>query len=534
MVKKILAIIIIGLVLFGAYQLFFKTNGPKYISEKVKYGQVLQEVSENGTVKMGEEINLGFKNSGTIEKIYIEVGKNVKEGDVLVELDKTTLYIQFQEANSALAISQAKLDKLLAGAAPEEIQQAKTAVSNAETTLTSSRQNLEDVTAQAKDSLDSDYQDALNVLNDSYLKSYNAQNTVGSIERTYFYKNDQEGVKVKENREAIEKWVLQIKSYLDKAKADSAKENIDIALSKTKNSLSGIYDSLRIIREICEEPNYRGVVSATDKTFLDTQKTNINTALTNTVNAEQTISSIRLANDFNINTAKASVSTAEGSVQAAKDDLTLLAAPPRKEDIDLYRAQVTKDESQIHLLENQILETGLKSPVAGKVTEIKKRAGEQVQSALKDTVVVILPATSFNIKVDIYEEDVVRVAIGNPVDITLVAFPGQILKGKLISINPAEKIIDGVVYYEATVIFDEAPLAVKPGMTADLTIKASSRENVLVIPTEAVQKKDGKTFIQILKAGKPEEKEIITGLWGTNDLVEVISGLSEGEEIILQ
>jgi hypothetical protein len=45
--------------------------------------------------------------------------------------------------------------------------------------------------------------------------------------------------------------------------------------------------------------------------------------------------------------------------------------------------------------------------------------------------------------------------------------------------------------------------------------------------------KDGKTTVQFLEGGQVKEKEIEVGLLGTNDLVEVISGLSEGEEVII-
>jgi macrolide-specific efflux system membrane fusion protein len=70
-------------------------------------------------------------------------------------------------------------------------------------------------------------------------------------------------------------------------------------------------------------------------------------------------------------------------------------------------------------------------------------------------------------------------------------------------------------------------------MTADLMITTDLMENVLTIPEKALQKKNGKIIIQLLEQNQIIEREIEIGLKGTNDLVEVVSGLEQGEQIIL-
>ena len=239
-----------------------------------------------------------------------------------------------------------------------------------------------------------------------------------------------------------------------------------------------------------------------------------------------------MTNESNINTAKTGVSTAEGSLIAAQDELALITASPQKADVDLYEAQVTKAQSQVEYLENQIQESYLYAPVDGQIIEIKKRTAEMISSGSE--IIVLLPTDPFQIEVDIYEEDVVKIDIDNPVDISLVAFPDKIFKGKVISINPAEKLIEGVVYYEVKISLEESPDGVKPGMTVDLIIKAASRENVLIIPEDAIQEKDGKTIVEILKDDAVEEEEIKVGLEGSDNMVEVVSGVLEGEKIILK
>ena len=510
--KIILIIVIVLLLVIGVYQGFLKTEEPTFILAEVVLGNISQEVAETGQVKKGEEINLSFKNSGRIEKIYVEVGDQVDSGENLAKLETAELAIQLQEAKAALDVTQAKLNKLSAGATQEEIKIAQTAVENSQVSLDTSRQGLKDAN-----------EDALNVLDDSYLKIYNALNVADLIQRTYFISNDQEGIRVRENKDKIESAAAQAKSYLDTAKFDPEDENIDTAISEMQQALDKTYNALGIIREICEEPTYRSLVSSTNKTSLDTQRGYINTAITNLTNSQQSITSAKFA-----------IESAEGVLQAAEDDLALTIAPARQEDVDLYQAQVNQAQAQVQILENQIRDATLKSPTNGQITKINKKVGEMAQSALQDAVITLLPATPFEIEVDIYEEDVVKVNIGNLVDISLVPFPGEVFQGRVISIDPAEKLIEGVVYYKVIIAFEKMPEGVKPGMTADVIIKTALKENVLIIPEDAIQKKDGKQIVEVFKDGISEDREIETGLFGSDDMVQVISGLKEGEKLILR
>jgi len=508
----IIITLIVIVIIIGISQAFFKKTAPNFTLAEVIRGNISQEISETGQVEKGDKINLTFKNSGRIEKIYVEVGEEVNRGDVLAKLETSELQIQLQEAKSNLAIAQAKLNKLLVGATQEEIQSLQTKVENSQIALNTANQNLADA-----------YEDSLIILDDVYLKAYNSQNTANLVQRTYFTSTNQTGLKVKENKEIIESNVLGIKSLLDFVEADPSQSNIDLVPSQIKEKLSIISASLKIIREACEEPDYRNLVSSTDKTSLDTHRTNINTALTNTVNSQQTISAAKLA-----------VDSAQGELRVAKDNLALTIAAPRQEDIDLYQAQLGQAEAQVKLYETQIYQARIIAPVAGVVAEIKKKTGELVQPVLHDSIITLVPAAPYQIKVDVYEEDVVKVNIDNPVEISLIALPVKTFQGRVISINPAEKIIDGVVYYEIIISFDEAPENIKPGMTTDVIIKTATQENVLIISRDALQIKDNKTVVEVFKDNKIEEKEVVIGLEGSNDMVEVVSGLVEGEKIILR
>ncbi|MCP6719346.1 MAG: HlyD family efflux transporter periplasmic adaptor subunit [Patescibacteria group bacterium] len=533
MKKFVIPLIIVTFVSLFAYQVFFRKTESEFTLVEVVRGNILQEVSETGQVKKGEKINLSFKSTGIVEKIYVETSNEVETGDLLAKLENDQLKIQLKESKANLELYQAQLNKLLAGSTQEEIQIAQTEVDNAKISLDIAKQTLEDIEAQRQDDLKADYEDALNVVDDAYLKISNAKNSVDLIQAAYFNSNDQESILVKENQGKIQTVLDQIKPYLDTARLSQKDEDIDIALSEMKRSLKDTFDYLGIIRETCESINYKNVVSSTDKASLDTQRGYINTVLTSVVNSEQTISSTKLTNTTNINTKQGEINKAEGKLKAAQDALNKITASPRKEDIDLNQAQVRQAAAKVQLLEKQIEDTILKSPVKGQVISINKRIGEIAQTTLQDVVISILPTVPFEIEVDIYEEDVVKVDIGDEVDISLVPFPERVLKGKVFSIGPAEKMIEGVVYYEVSVGFNEMLEGMKPGMTADLIIKTAFMENVLIIPEITVKEKDGKRITRVLEGANIKEREIRTGLEGNDGMIEVISGLNEGERVVM-
>ena len=528
----IFAFILLFVIVAAGYKYFPRSEELTYDFTIVEVGNIIQEVSATGQVKRGEEINLGFKSSGEIEEINVEVGQKVKEGQVLVKLDTTQLQIQLQEAKAILETAQINLSKLLAGASQEEIQVAKTTVDNAQTSLEQALQSLENIETQAEEDLKAVYEDALIIIEDSYLKTYSAFNVAELVQQTYFPLDAQERLEVRDNKDKIKQAANEIKAYLNTAKAVPTNGDIDIALSVTEKALEDASDALKFIREICNEPAYRDMVSLGDKTSLDAQRGYILTALTNISNSEQAISLIKITNTTNIDTAQAKVSSAEGALKAAEDQLTLLIAGPRQEDIDLCQVQIKQAQSKVQLLQSQIRDAFLKSPFEGEVIRLNKKQGEQVQAMMSDIVISLIPQVSFQIEVDIPETDIGKVDLKDPCSISLDALPEIEFSGKIMEIDPAESVIQGVVYYKVKASLEAEEDKIKPGMTANISITTDSRENVLILPQRAVIKKNGNKMVKIPVKRGFQEVEVQTGLIGSEGKIEIVSGLKEGDRVI--
>jgi RND family efflux transporter MFP subunit len=331
------------------------------------------------------------------------------------------------------------------------------------------------------------------------------------VQGNYFDGQDQQGIKVGDSRTDINQNMESVELSLDKAKVSHSNSDIEGAVSQTLTALDNISYDLGIIRQQCDEGIYYTNVSATDKASLDAQGGYINTASSSVIAAQASLGSYKLA------------------LQKAQDNLALKTASARPEDVDIYQSQIKQAQANVNALQSQLNDNYLASPINGIITNVNIKTGQVVSPS--ETAINLLSTEPFQIKVNIYEQDIVNVKIGDDVKINLVAFPNQAFDGKVLSINPAETIVDNVVYYEVTIEFLNQPDGIRSGMTADIVIEANKKENVLRIPKNAVAQINGAETVQVLKGNKIEDRTITVGLEG-NDYFEVISGLSEGEQII--
>ena len=135
--KIILGVVLIIIILILIPILKPKT--PTYELCNVLRGDVIQEISANGTVESISEIDLKFKTAGTIDKISTKVGNNVKKGAYLLNLDSGTVYSQYLQAQANYNQAKAKLDQLIAGVSDEEINVAKQVLGNAKIAIDDAR-----------------------------------------------------------------------------------------------------------------------------------------------------------------------------------------------------------------------------------------------------------------------------------------------------------------------------------------------------------------------------------------------------------
>jgi RND family efflux transporter MFP subunit len=645
--KKIwIRAIIIFLVIIAALSVFFIAGRKKeaeYTTVAVERGKLVQTVSEVGTVKASQRIELSFLQSGKIGKILVQIGDKVKQDQVLAELDYSSFSIKEQEAQANLEVANANLNKLLAGATSVEIAVSQAQVNQAKATYLASLDELDKVRktvaediSQAEKSLadlESDkadditsYEQAVSLAETSlantkstYQQSVNNKRSVAltTMDNKLVVANTAlDNINtILNDSDAEEPLKAKNKTYLPSAKNSYtsgldllATANISLIAAKQAQTdavvIAASQDCLTALNKIFEALDYcykalenSVVSSAFTQTDLDAYKTSISaqiTAISTAISAVQTaqhnledailayqtgmaeaednlakaktdlanaiksarnaLTSVRLAGEQKLAAAQSKADTSQEAWLVAKAQLENIKSPARSQDISLYQAQVKQAEAVLALARKQIEDSLIKAPIDGTVVKIDYKVGEQATAA--KSAIAILGENNFEIEVDISEADIAKVKKDNLAEVTLDALGDEVkFFGKVYSIEPAETVIQDIIYYKVKVQFafwqngldmesgnletefmekDEEKLAyIKPGMTANVIITTASRENVLIMPSRAViEKNNGERYVRILVDKRVVEEPVKIGLRGDGGMVEVLSGVKEGDQAI--
>ena len=133
------------------------------------------------------------------------------------------------------------------------------------------------------------------------------------------------------------------------------------------------------------------------------------------------------------------------------------------------------------------------------------------------------------------EANIATLQVGQPIDYTFDALgPDQHFAGKVLTVNPASTVISGVVDYLVKGSFENVP-GIKPGMTANMTILVAKKDNALAVPSTAIINKDNNQYVRVVDNPKTKsyhQVQVQTGLQADGGMVEITSGLNEGQEIV--
>lgn len=195
-------------------------------------------------------------------------------------------------------------------------------------------------------------------------------------------------------------------------------------------------------------------------------------------------------------------------------------------DQNLKQAHKELDDAQKALVSSLIL-----APTDGTVISVGAANNAPVTQGMQ--VAQIANLNDMTLQVDLDEVDLPQVTTGMKVSFTLDAYPGKQINGTLTSISPVAQTTGGATTFQGSVDFS-APkgLLLRPGMNANVTINTAVRDNVLVIPQSALRTVGKRTFVTVDANGKQQQREIQTGL-RANGMVEVASGLKEGERVVV-
>jgi multidrug efflux pump subunit AcrA (membrane-fusion protein) len=120
------------------------------------------------------------------------------------------------------------------------------------------------------------------------------------------------------------------------------------------------------------------------------------------------------------------------------------------------------------------------------------------------------------------------------VNVTFDAIPDLTRAGTVVSVAPAGSNISSVINYYVTVVLNETDPRLKGGQTAQARVITNEVEDVLTVPNSAVRKRGDQSTVTIIDAnGTQQQVRFQAGLIG-DDRTQVISGLREGQQVVLR
>ena len=201
-------------------------------------------------------------------------------------------------------------------------------------------------------------------------------------------------------------------------------------------------------------------------------------------------------------------------------------------DIRLQDAKVEKAVANILEEETQLSYATVTAPIDGVVAFVSTQEGETVVASMSaPTFVTLIDLKKIEVTAFVDETDIGKIQERQKVKFTVDAFPKKFFDAEIREIRPKAVIKDNVVNYEVMLeIFKKNISLLRPEMTANIVVTTGVHENVLVVPRGAVKRSGKKSFAVMKTEIALSEKSIELG-WRDGDAQEVVSGLSDGDQV---
>lgn len=244
----------------------------------------------------------------------------------------------------------------------------------------------------------------------------------------------------------------------------------------------------------------------------------------------------------------------EALVTHDRFDLANAAHSQSVADLAMQRASLAQAEAELEDAEVNLGYTDIVSPVDGIVLAKNVNVGQTVAASFQTPTLFLIAQdlTKMQVNADVSESDIGQVSEGQPARFRVDAFPERIFSGEVRQVRNSPMSVQNVVTYDVVVDVDNSDLALRPGMTATVTLVTGAKAEVLKVPLRALRfrpkqrgwpekvvkrvgestRDQGRLFIRG-DDGQPSPLTIRVGL-RDDQFVEVLSDdVTEGDEIVI-
>jgi len=562
----------------------------------VKKDDLRISIESDGKVVAEDGVELSFSVSADtleVDKVFVAEGQKVSKGDKIASVKTDDLQYDLNKAYSSYSTALASYDDKLAGATDEEIAKSEASIEQAEISLeqqkislektkksaSDSIENAEKAVEDAKDNYDKNrsesqsedvaeaYEDLVDViksislsldnilpesdsiigvdeksLNDDFEQNLGVMNITTKNDALKSYSN------AKKNKQSLNDFIVTLShnsSYFD----------IDSSISITETALNSFEDHLYYMQVMLDNS-----ITSTDltqnqldsfKSTINSNRSTINAKITSLRNSVKTVEDakdslddyaedyddalknledVKIEAEQDIANAESNLRNKELSLENAKLSHEELLAPLTNSELASIKSSLTTASINLAKAKSDLDKAIITSPIDGEIVMLNYKEGDIILKDSSEPVVNIINNETLFVEVYIEEADINKVQVGQKVYATFDALDDLKLDGEISFISlTSETDNSGIVTYLVRVIINNTEKAqIREGMTVFVDFVTAEANDVLVVPVASVRNVDGKPSVQ-MKSG--EWRPVVTGFTDGKN-VEVISGLSEGEEII--
>jgi len=232
------------------------------------------------------------------------------------------------------------------------------------------------------------------------------------------------------------------------------------------------------------------------------------------------------------------VDAAQKDQRAAELQAASLEASVNDKDYlrDVYNAEIENLQASLASLRNNLHKAEIRAPLTGTILERKTDGGVFLMAGTP--LLVLGNLKNVELQIDVLSEEVPRIALGDPVEMTGRALGGQTVTGQVSQIYPSgfSKISAlGIEQQRVRVIaqFDNSQLQLRPGTSVDARIITAVSPNTLAVPDRAVFRRADNWFVFKIQNGRALLTPVTIGL-RSDDWAEILDGLNQGDTVITE
>lgn len=172
----------------------------------------------------------------------------------------------------------------------------------------------------------------------------------------------------------------------------------------------------------------------------------------------------------------------------------------------------------------------VRAPADGVVFNLPRRVGEPVGEG--QLVASVSDPDHRGVRVRVDQPDLPRVAVGQRLVVSFDGLPQRRWNGKVTLVSPGLREIDGRQVGEILGEISDSASRLPPNASVNVELVVGEKKGALVVPRGAVGRDGERRFVWVLADGRARRRVVTVGLIAPND-VEIVSGLSEGERVLL-